>query len=102
MGRVLLGLTLGLPSQNDWEYPWGTMAVSGGSQPSAAQEQGHEAMGKPWAMGHLVPHSEAGPLIVPRLGTALEGSVQGQPQFQLICYHLPAKSSAVTQVASAE
>lgn len=50
-------LTLGLPSQNDWGYPWGTRAISGGSQPSAPppQEQGHEATGKPWAMGHLVP-----------------------------------------------
>lgn len=44
-------LTLGLPSQNDWGYPWGTRVISGGSQPSAPQEQGHKATGRPWGNG---------------------------------------------------
>ena len=73
-------LTLGLPSENDWGYPWGTRAVSGGSQPSARPRAGARGYGQ--ALGNGASHTpnEAGPLAGSRLGTALEASVQSQPQ----------------------
>lgn len=48
-------LALGLPSQNNWGYPWGIRAVSCGSQPSAPPRAG--ACGYSQALGDRAPYA---------------------------------------------
>lgn len=87
------GDTHGVQGLFSWSQP---PAVEAGDAPSSVP-QGQEALGSGVPRAPPPPQPRN-----PDVGTALEGSACSQPQPRPICHRLTAKSSAVTQAASAE